>query len=340
MERSIRSTLRPLGLALAAKRVAELVVRAANLGSRTSSAGDATGHNHRLAHWERRWRKLQSPFKDLELTETQCFDRFFKFHGPMKSTAQLTDQDRLDACLFYQYREKSECALTAASSYYGGDYMEFGALDLNTFRNFLSAYDIFKLDDRFPDTRFYAFDIFGKMETTNPETQNFVDEMEASLPYFSKFTLRGDLLEEHHRYVEDHALYKDRCHLVQGYFHDTLSESFKARLIEEGRSIGFAFLDCNRPENYRIVFEWIYEILGDHSYIYLDEYLQVPGVREYFEDFAGKLKARGLNVTYIRNAAGFGALFRVWPNQILKPLRIDTGVPEAAASIVGSKSSA
>lgn len=260
-----------------------------------------------------------------------CFDRYFKHHGTMKSTAALSDQDRMDACLFYQYREKSECALTAASSYYGGDYMEFGALDLNTFRNFLSAYDIFRLDEQYPDTRFYAFDIFGKMETANAETQAFVDKMESSLPYFSKFTLRGDLLPEHLEYVKQHGLYESRCHLVQGYFHDTLSKEFKERMLQEGRCIGFAFLDCNRPENYKIVFEWIYDLMGVNSYIYLDEYLQVPGVHEYFEEFTEKLKARDLSVTYIRNAAGFGALFRIWGNEIQEPLEIDTTAAAALA---------
>jgi hypothetical protein len=90
------------------------------------------------------------------------FDRRFDFVGRLKTTKKGVDPfgtgliSKHLASVYFQYREKSEVALAAASSWYGGDYMEFGAHGMNTFRNMLSAFDLFDLQTRFPDTRFYA----------------------------------------------------------------------------------------------------------------------------------------------------------------------------------------
>ena len=64
--------------------------------------------------------------------------------------------------------------------------------------------------------------------------------------------------------------------------------------------------------------------MNPHSYIYMDEYLQNHHVIQQFDVFIKKLKEfRNLGCVYIRPAAGFGALFRIYPladNKIEKDL--------------------
>ena len=84
--------------------------------------------------------------------------------------------------------------------------------------------------------------------------------------------------------------------------------------MAENRKIGFAFLDCNIGSSYKTVFEWIFPMLGKNSYIYMDEYFQNPGVADYFEQFKEELRSqRNMGCVYIRNAGGFGGLFRLYP---------------------------
>ena len=106
-------------------------------------------------------------FKNLPATsrsDVQFFDRLYKFHGPLRSTADMNSQTKLDAELHFHFREKAEVALTTGSSWYGGDYFEFGSHDLNTFRNMLTAYDICGMTQQYKDMRFYAFDVFGDLD--------------------------------------------------------------------------------------------------------------------------------------------------------------------------------
>lgn len=249
-----------------------------------------------------------------ERGDMQVFDRLYKFHGPLRSTSRMSAQGKQDAELHFHFREKAECALTVCSSWYGGDYFEFGSHDLNTFRNMLTAYDLSGMSRAYQDVRFYAFDVFGKMD----------DPSDADLrQYFEPYSSQGDRLEQHHGYVRSHGLFTDRCELVQGLFSDTLTAERKAAYLAEGRKIGFAFLDCNIGSSYRTVFEFIFGMMGDHSYIYMDEYLQNPDVVSQFEQFTADLrKERNMGALYVRNAGGFGALFRLYPIQKLAdPLR-------------------
>lgn len=255
--------------------------------------------------------------------DTQFFDRLHKYHGPFKSTVSLTEQEKMDANIFFQHREKALTTLTAVTSWVGGDYFEFGAVDLNTFRNALSAFDICRLSTRYPDTRFYAFDIFGKTHTDNPKTAKLIGEFEQRTGYFGRQSPHGDAFETHVGYIEQHGLFKDQCHLVQGYFQDTMTPAFKDSLKQEGRQIGFAFLDCNWPEQYKFVFEFIFDLMQDVSYIYLDEYFQVTGVTLYFDEFARKMREhRNLGCVFMRNAGSFGGLFKFYPLVQQPPLNI------------------
>lgn len=149
--------------------------------------------------------------------DTFHLDNIFNAWGFLKSTKDLTPELKLQAYLYSQYREKSEIALTAASAWYGGDYVEFGSHDLYTLRNFLSAYDLSGLDARWPDTRFYGFDIFGKIEG-HPATLASVKHIGW---YFDSFTKQGDMYEAHMTKLREHGLHVDRCKLIQGFFQDT-----------------------------------------------------------------------------------------------------------------------
>ena len=239
----------------------------------------------------------------------------------------MSTELKFDANQFYQYQEKSGVALDACSIWTGGDYFEFGSTDMNTFRNFLSAFDIFNLIERFPDTKFYGFDIFGQTQDAEIggifEKTLSSDERKSYEAYLDHFSHRGNLYQENINYVKDHGLYVDHCHLVPGYFEKTLSKEFKADLKKQSREIGFACLDCNVSCAYKVVFEFIFDLMKPNSYIYMDEYYS-DSVVEYFQQFTRELKRqRGMGAEFVSNAAGFGALFYLYPiSKNLQPLNL------------------
>lgn len=247
-------------------------------------------------------------------------------NGPFVSSQYWSDQDRQDTEVYFHHKEKSEIMMAIASSWYGGDMMEFGSGDLNTFRDFLTAYDICGMTRAYPDVKFFAFDIFGTLE-------NDVGELKA---YFEPYTKNGDRLAWHQNLLNGHGLYLEQCKLVQGLFANTLTEEFKEKwrndkisgidysetalhLPAENRNstqrqIGFASIDCNVWSSYKVVLEWIWDILAPNSYIYCDEGHQSPEVIDGINLFFNILREkRNLGNVYIRNAGGFGALYRIYP---------------------------
>jgi hypothetical protein len=72
----------------------------------------------------------------------------------------LTSQQKLEQAAEYDFTARAEIARDVASHYPRGDYLEFGSAGFSTLRNFLTAFDI-HCGARFPDLRFYAFDVFG-----------------------------------------------------------------------------------------------------------------------------------------------------------------------------------
>lgn len=246
------------------------------------------------------------------------YERTFGFGGQLTSVNRFQRQ-RIDH--YFQHREKSECALVAATGWYGGDYMEFGACGLFTFRNMLTAFDLCGLAGRFPDTRFYAFDVFGKLDSADAETRRVMGDLEARTRYFSQQFPGGDELERHREMIERHRLFVPQCRLVQGYFQDTLTADFAHDY--RPREIGFAFIDCNYVEQYKVVFEFIFGLMSQNSYVYMDEYYQAAGVAAYFDEFSRELKAkRSIETRFVRNAGAFGALFCLRPLADPAPLKI------------------
>jgi len=242
--------------------------------------------------------------------DTLYFDNIHNAWGLLKSTKGYSSEFKLQSYLYWQYREKSAIALAAASSWYGGDYVEFGSHDLYTLRNFLSAYDLSGLDKAWPDTRFYGFDIFGKIASDNPMTLRSIEHLRR---YFDHFTERGDLYAEHVRKLQEHDLYLDRYSLIQGFFQDTVPP-FKENYKKDGRKIGFALLDVNTTESYELTFGYIFDLMAERSYIYMDEYFQNYAVITLFEDFRKRLlQERNMDCTYVRSCAALGALFLLHP---------------------------
>lgn len=290
---------------------------------RPASSASRPGEDRRVDLHEEYLRLIFRGVPEAKWADTQFLDRLHKYHGPFKSSAALSEQEKMDVDIFFQHREKALTTLTATTSWFGGDYFEFGAIDLNTFRNMLTAFDLCRLPGRYPDTRFYAFDIFGKTSTDNAETAKIIGEFEQRTGYFSRQAPFGDVFQRQLAYLDEHGLLRDQCHLMQGYFQDTMTPEFKRQLNQEGRKIGYAFLDCNWPEQYKFVFEFIFDLMQDVSYIYLDEYFQVTGVTLYFDEFARKMREhRNLGCVYLRNAASFGALFKFYPIIDQPPLDI------------------
>lgn len=236
-------------------------------------------------------------------------EHLYKPNGPLISTAGYTASQKQDAEVFYHHKEKAECALVAMSSWYGGDVYEFGAHDLNTFRNMLTAIHLSGMAQAYPDTQFWAFDAFGKFPAL-PDVQT---EWNCDLKqYFKPYSDQGDQIERHRNYLNQHGLFNDKCHLVQGMFADTCTPEFKTAYGD--RKIGYCSIDANIAWSYKTVFEFVFDMLADNSYVYLDEGLQNPDVIAQWEQFAHALYTkRQLGTIYIRNAGGFGSLHRIYP---------------------------
>jgi hypothetical protein len=225
--------------------------------------------------------------------------------GRLRTSRYLPWYLRRSMSAHFAYREWADIALVVANQYPGGDYFEFGSESFRTFRNFLSAFHLNGHSKGMPDTRFYAFDVFGE-----PKSAAGLSDVER--PYFAVYEGLG---ARHYRISEAklrrHGLMLDRCHIIKGHFEDTLNESFKAQLRSEKRQIGFAFIDCNIPSSYKTCLDFIGEFINrDRAFIYLDEYFQIAGVADLFDEFCAEMKEKhGLKTRYVRDAGGFGALF-------------------------------
>lgn len=228
------------------------------------------------------------------------YSDLFGEHGVMIGTSHLSDAEKQGAQLYFGYAERAEVALAVAQLYPGGDYFEFGSEGMGTFRNFLTAFDVCGCTARYPDTQFYAFDIFG-------DSRGATGDLEYFKGWHDSETDRMDQAE---RFVRNHGLFHDRCHLVRGFFEATLTPAFKAQLRSAGRSIGFAFLDCNITASYTTVFAFLEGLLLPRAAVYMDEYFCNDDVPLLFEAFCQRT---GRRARFMRGAGAFGALFRVTP---------------------------
>lgn len=230
-------------------------------------------------------------------------------YGVLRPVAHMGAKRKQLIASARNYRARAEIALDVASNYPGGDYFEFGAGSLNSFRSFLTAFDLNGLTTRFPDSRFYAFDIFGNPDQGSgppPEERHYFEH------WRNPFDVAAPLAS-----LQRYGPLKDRCVIVQGYFQDTLNDDFKAMMKRENRSIGFAFLDVNIASSYKFVFDFLLEVMKpQRMFIEIDEYFeeQRPPIHPLYQEFAASAKQRyGLDSLYMRNAGAFGALFCLMP---------------------------
>ena len=230
-------------------------------------------------------------------------------HGVLRSVSHMTPYRKMLITSARNYRARSEIALDVASNFPGGDYFEFGAGSLNSFKSFLAAFDLNGLAARFPDSRFYAFDIFGNPDQGSgppPDDRKYFEHWRN--PYEVAAPIRS---------LERYVGLNDRCVIVPGYFQDTLNDDFKAMMRRENRKVGFAFLDCNIASSYKFVFDFLLEVMKpERMFIEIDEYFEEhqPSIHPLYQDFAAKAKQRyNLDSLYMRNAGAFGALFCLMP---------------------------
>ena len=234
------------------------------------------------------------------------------YGGVLNSTSQLSQEQRSLRAMAYAYRSRSECALDVASTYPGGDYLEFGSTGLASFRSFLAAFYLHHGDaTNFTDSRFYAFDIFGNPDHgRGPPTdqRDYFEGHRVPLEY------SAPLLS-----LEPYGSLKERCFMVPGYFQDTLNDELKAKRRAEERKIGYAFIDCSLGESYKVVLDFLIDVMTpDRMFIYLDEYFidVAPSVHTLYQEFTRKAKQRyDLDSIYMRNADGCGALFCLMPTR-------------------------
>ena len=228
---------------------------------------------------------------------------FYEEWGYSKSTKNLTVEEKMKIFLHFQYSEKAKVALSVASSYPGGHYLEFGSHDLYTLRNFLSAFDVGNLNSRYPTTKFYGFDIFGSYSNETLFEKGKV--YENSKNYFDDFTHQGDMIPVYDKLLKEFDLYNDRTFLIKGFFEDTLKD-FK---LDD--KIGFACLDCNIAQSYEFVLSWLENKISDGTYIYFDEYFDGSAVNKVIKKFRERvLEKYKIKLHYVRSAASVGALFR------------------------------
>lgn len=233
--------------------------------------------------------------------------------GILRSVSHLTDMEKLVLSNRRNYLVRAELALDVASAYPGGDYLEFGSSGLATFRNFLAAFAIYYPGHtrHYPDTKFYAFDIFG-----DPDSGTGAPRGEQG--YFEQWRQSFEMAAPLHT-LEAYGDLKDRCVIVPGYFQDTLSEELKAERRAANRNIGFAFLDVNTGSSYKLVFDWLIDVItpDQKMFIYLDEYFLDAPVPVLYDIFCEEAKKRyNLRSIYVRNAGNFGALFCLMPPPI------------------------
>jgi len=239
---------------------------------------------------------------------TQPYTRMLDQYGVLKTSKGMTHTEKVRDTLYFAYRERAEIALHVAYAYPGGDYFEFGSDGMGTFRNFLTAFDMNDLDQRFPETHFYAFDIFGDMQTKKCAIE------EGDVNYFQSYVDNGKY-EQAKKYVRDHNLFVDKCHLMRGFFQDTMTSTFMNDMRNAGKKIGFAFLDCNITSSYVFCLDAIFDFLNLGSFLYMDEYFMNKEVPALLDQYQLRLHKKGLRALYIRNAGTFGALFLLVPTK-------------------------
>src|SRR5882757_8644870 len=106
-------------------------------------------------------RRLRLFLSSLQFASRTITDR----DGILRSSRLLSRGAKRKLELRYAMEERAQIALAVASMYPGGDYFEFGSAGFRTLRNFLTAFDLNDRPTQSPDTKFFAFDVFGDVDS-------------------------------------------------------------------------------------------------------------------------------------------------------------------------------
>lgn len=219
-------------------------------------------------------------------------------YGVLNTSCNMSDEEKRRYSIWFDFKERAECAMIVAQFYPGGDYFEFGSEGVGTLRNFLTAFDLNGKGKVFPETMFYAFDIFGDMTGAESDLEYFKAWHDSKLDRY-KSALKS---------ITDHNLFMEKVQLVKGFFRDTINQKFKTEYLGKNKKIGFAFLDCNISNSYSEVFSFLRNTLLPKSFVYMDEYFCNDDVPKLYAEFVKQEKRKSM---YIRNAGCFGALFQL-----------------------------
>jgi hypothetical protein len=244
--------------------------------------------------------KVHAPIKNHEKLQNQSgnFYGLLNPYGVLNTSCAMSDEEKRRYSIWFDFKERAECAMIVAQFYPGGDYFEFGSEGVGTLRNFLTAFDLNGKSKVFPETMFYAFDIFGDMTGAESDLEYFRAWHDSELDRY-KTALKS---------ISDHNLFKGKVVLVKGFFRDTINQKFKTEYISKNRKIGFAFLDCNITNSYSEVFSFLRNALLPKAFVYMDEFFCNDDVPKLYAEFVKQEKKESL---YIRNAGCFGALFQL-----------------------------
>ena len=159
------------------------------------------------------------------------------------SASHLTDMQKEFLSNRRNYQSRSEIALDVCVAYPGGDYFEFGCTGLCTFRKEAfskPSRSIMATPSIFPQRGSTHFTFSG-----NPDHGSGPrGEQQYEKDYFEAHRLPNAVAAPT-ALLESYRELKDRCVMVPGYFQDTLTEEFKAKMRARKQKIGFAFLDVN-----------------------------------------------------------------------------------------------
>jgi O-methyltransferase len=138
-----------------------------------------------------------------------------------------------------------------------GDYYEFGCHRCRTFRMALTEARKHALTDM----KFYAFDSFEGLPqpTTGPRVAGWQAGM-----------LKTDI-DAFMGMVTEHGIFVKNVEPVKGYYDESLTPALQRRLLNSGRKIALATIDCDLYESAQPVFAFMEPLLQEGTVIYMDD---------------------------------------------------------------------
>jgi len=138
-----------------------------------------------------------------------------------------------------------------------GDYYEFGCHRCRTFRMALTEARRHNLSAM----KFRAFDSFEGLP--DPATETSVEIWKRHALATSQETFM--------KMVREHGIYADSVQAIKGFYADSLTPKLQKALLDQGRKIALANIDCDLYESAAPVFDFIDPLLQEGASIYIDD---------------------------------------------------------------------